>query len=233
MLNAHAPHPTAAHYLLDNPTVRAALEALREAHEYASDLCCGAWDFPVELETLLRVGCSLNALRWLVRRGLVKHATPAADEPSALDLSPGGDPLTFPKGTCFILTDAGAMLARTNPRDSTWLSETCSAQAESPNGRGGVPDLPLWDGQSGELHYRGRLIKRFRNAASNQRKILEEFQRQRWPEELADPLPADRGVNRKQRLHDTIKNLNRGQEAPRLRFYGADAGHAVGWKPWE
>jgi hypothetical protein len=37
-------------------------------------------------------------------------------------------------------------------------------------------------------------------------------------------------LNPKRRLHDTIKNLNRGHEARCLHFYGADAGRVVGWK---
>jgi hypothetical protein len=75
-------------------------------------------------------------------------------------------------------------------------------------------------------------VRRFRNVASDQRAVLDAFQSQGWPAWLEDPLPPAQGqrVNRKRRLHDTIKNLNRRHKTPGLHFYGADAGRAVGWE---
>ena len=86
--------------------------------------------------------------------------------------------------------------------------------------------MPVWDAGAGELRYRGQVVKRFRNAGSNQRCVLDAFQRLGWPRHILDPLPANRGINSKQRLHDTIKNLNRCHESECLIFYGLDAGHA-------
>lgn len=209
---------------LCTPAVLCALASLLEARAYAEDLQTSPWEFPVELGALLRAGCDLNTLRWLVRSGYAEWAAPPVGQAPA----PGplaGSVFSFPEGTSFVLTGSGAAAARANPLLAADPRRPPLPKAASP--------LPRWDGQAGELHYRERLVKRFRNAASNQRRILEEFQRRRWPGELADPLPADPEVNRKQRLHDTIKNLNRGQLELCLRFYVADAGHSAGWRPLE
>src|SRR5262245_4132105 len=182
------PHLNPNHRFLNIQSVWQALPSLLEGYQYAEDLQVSVWDFPLELETLLRAGCTLNALRWLVRRGYAAHSTPAG----------GGRGLpvraipSFPRDSCFVLTDAGADLARTMPAS---VSRAPSELPGAADARGAEPDRPLWDHEVGELSYRGLLVKRFRNAASNQRAVLDEFQRLGWPQQIVDPLPPDRGVN--------------------------------------
>jgi hypothetical protein len=61
------------------------------------------------------------------------------------------------------------------------------------------------------------VIRQFRREAPEQMRVLDDFERQCWPERIADPFPAERGVDGAQRLRDAVKNLNRGL-ASGLRF---------------
>jgi hypothetical protein len=209
---------------LQSPTIQKALRVLLEGYDNARDLQTSPWEFAVERTALLADGCTPHGLRWLARRGYVEQAEAAAPRPRRARA--GGAP---PEASHFVLTDAGAAVARAAPPLPPPLAVRA---APSAGGRTAERELPVWDNARGELHFRGRLVRRFRNTASQQRAVLDAFQREGWPERLPDPLarPAGPCVNRKQRLHDVIKNLNRRHGARRLRFYGTDCGRAVGWR---
>jgi hypothetical protein len=209
-----------------NPLVQA-LSLLLEGYTYAQDLQASPWEFAVEASVLLQGACTPNTLRWLERRGYAKHGPPNAGKPR--ERQPRAPGRSSPGGGCFILTEGGVSLARALCPP---LALPCPLPALGHPHLQAALDLPVWDPGVGELSFHGRLVKRFRRAASNQRVVLDALQRQGWPEQLGDPLPPpDEGdVNVKQRLHDTIKNLNRDQEARCLRFYGTDSGRAVGWR---
>jgi hypothetical protein len=51
-----------------------------------------------------------------------------------------------------------------------------------------------------------------------------------WPPRIDDPLPMVAELDAKQRLHDTIKNLNRHQHRRCLRFFGDGTGQGVCWE---
>jgi hypothetical protein len=212
-----------------HPAVQKALGILLEGYEYTQDLHTSPWEFAVEITVLLAAECTLNTLRWLVRRGYVEHAVVNAEGAPTRREGQANTGRGFPEETCFMLTELGASVARsTCPR-------AYPGSASGPNGQGRVvaqQEVPVWDSPHGELQFRGRLVRRFRNAASDQRAVLDAFQSHDWPEWLKDPLPRPEGrrLNPKRRLHDTIKNLNRGHKTRCLHFYGADAGRAVGWE---
>jgi hypothetical protein len=73
------------------------------------------------------------------------------------------------------------------------------------------------------------VIRQFRREASEQMRVLDDFERQGWPERIADPFPAERGVDGTQRLRDAVKNLNRGL-ASGLRFRMDGTKHGVCWE---
>src|SRR5437764_640806 len=52
----------------------------------------------------------------------------------------------------------------------------------------------------------------------------------RWTRWLDDPLPRKPGKCSKQRLHDTIKDLNRRQTPHLIQFKGDGTGTRVGWE---
>ena len=76
-------------------------------------------------------------------------------------------------------------------------------------------------------------MKQFRNPGRHQVAILDAFQEQAWERTRTwDPIPRDRGESAqdaKRRLHDTIKNLNRGLKPGTIRFHGDGTGQGIYW----
>jgi hypothetical protein len=215
--------------LLRNATVRKALALLLEGHDCAQDLKVSPWEFATEAPVLLALGCTPHSLHWLLRKGYVQQAVPTTRSRRGrrCPRGQGGKP----SGQAgFILTELGAAIARgigslaaaAEPGDSP-----CRVRVAH------RPETPAWDHFAGELWFQSRLVKRFRNAASNQRAILDAFQSRLWPPRVDDPLPwpEQPSIKLKARLHDAIKNLNRDQTTRCLHFYGTDAGRGVGWRP--
>ncbi len=150
-------------------------------------------------------------------RGYAEHAVlTRRGKPSRRSTNPPDR--DFPAGTCFILTELGATVARELAQEP---APPCLV----------VPDVPTWYPLGGELWFRGRLAKRYQNTAENQRAVLDEFQEQDWPTWIPDPLPHDPEVNGKQRLRLTVKCLNSHRQSLLLRFFVTDSGRAIGWEP--
>jgi hypothetical protein len=207
--------------LLTSPGVQRSLALLLEGYAFARDVQAEPSEFAVDLETLATVGGTLNVLRWLLRRGYAEQVLHSPRD-GARHHQHKQKPTAFPPGSRFFLTDQGVAIARARCPSSA-LETIVPGPSTAP--------LPVWDGVQGKLLFLGQVVKRLRYAASNQRIILEAFHVQGWPPSLHDPLPRPAEcVNVKQRLHDTIKNLNRSHEIVCLRFHGAEAGRAVGWK---
>jgi hypothetical protein len=61
--------------------------------------------------------------------------------------------------------------------------------------------------------------------------ILESFEEQGWPESIDDPLPVERDIDPKRRLHDAIKRLNRNQRCRAISFHGNGNGQGIAWRP--
>ena len=75
------------------------------------------------------------------------------------------------------------------------------------------------------------IVKQFKHEAPNQELLLVSFEELNWEQRIDDPLPRHPGKDPKQRLHDTIKKLNRGQFNPLIRFFGDGTGRGVCWEP--
>ena len=91
--------------------------------------------------------------------------------------------------------------------------------------------LPAWDRELRQLSYQGFVVKVFRQPATNQECVLNEFQRKRWTTHINDPLPRDGEVLAKVRLHDTVKALNEYQQSQLLHFGGDGTGRGIIWRP--
>jgi hypothetical protein len=230
MDNTPTPSPVPGCAPLTHLSVQKALGVLLEGYECARDLQVPLWEFSTEPRVLLACGCSPHVLHWLVRKGYAEERVPAVAGKRA-PRCPGTNERRSAEEARLVLTELGAAVARQG------CVRPPLVHPGNPDGRApeGQPETPRWDEGTGELRFRDRLVKRFRNSASNQRSILDAFQTQGWPERLADPLPGGCGArgNLKQRLHDAIKNLNRGHHARCLHFYGAGSGRTVGWRSLE
>jgi hypothetical protein len=192
------------------PRLRSALCFLLQAWNYADDCQRDPWEFAVEIQTLRKEGLTHSDLRWLLCKGLTKHGTentmPADKERT---FQPGAS-LAFTEKTCFILTMTGLSTARLIHKDRAVV--------------------PQWDSGCCELRWASQLVKRYRLPAPNQEVILTALQEEGWPPRIDDPLPRQPDHDPKQRLHDTIKNLNRHQVHRLLAFTGDGTGEGVQWR---
>jgi hypothetical protein len=92
-------------------------------------------------------------------------------------------------------------------------------------------EKPRWDRASRELWFAGTVVRYFRRGARNQERLLDAFQGQGWPEQVADPLPRHPRLKAAGQLRDAVKHLNAGLAGMPLRFrVSADAG-TVFWAP--
>jgi hypothetical protein len=92
---------------------------------------------------------------------------------------------------------------------------------------------PRWDGDRRRLWLGPQLLKEFRQPAPNQTTLLAAFEEDAWSEHVADPLPLgqeEREEDARRRLHETIKNLNRGLPSGTIRFRGDGTGRGVVWE---
>jgi len=81
---------------------------------------------------------------------------------------------------------------------------------------------PIWDSRARQLHYRGKLCKRFRRPARDQETILAAFQEEGWPPAIDAPLTE-------RKLPRTVESLNKRLNHLRFSRNGTTAG--VCWEP--
>lgn len=90
---------------------------------------------------------------------------------------------------------------------------------------------PRWDAIRRELWCGKTLIKRYRRAAQNQERVLAAFEAAAWPDVIDDPLPEEDGIIARERMWDTIKQLNRTIKPPLIHFGSDGTGRRVCWRP--
>jgi hypothetical protein len=224
--------PTAQRVFL---SCRSGLAILLEAIETAKELQLDAWDFAVEIQNLRSAGLTSSGLRWLLCKGYVEHAIETTQAAAAQrTFQPAGN-LMLCEASCFVLTPAGVALARGGRCHSVDWKERGTlnlAQALPDPGAAARPKVPRWDAACPELHWGPMLVKRFRLPALNQELILSAFEEEGWPPHIDDPLPNPFQHDPKQRLHDTIKRLNRHQVNQLVRFRADGSGCGIIWELW-
>ena len=211
--------------------LRDSLLLLRRAYECAHSFCHDPWDFAVEWRTLQVLGLTSTDVRCLACQGVIEHAVETP-------MTKGGgrsfrrvDPMVVTERTALVLTAAGVALLSAHPAfQDDAPPVTGGALHNGPNPEGGTA-TPVWDRETRELSAAGRLVKRFRVPAPNQELILEAFQEEGWPPRMDNPLPPGPTADVRERLHDTIKNLNRHQVHRLLLFQGDGRGLGVRWRP--
>jgi hypothetical protein len=220
------------------PRIREALQLLADAAACAQDVGAEMWQFAVELSALRRAGLTANECRWLVAKGLARHAR----EITALDADrrvfQNYSNLALSKRTCFVIAERGqayanALLRQTPRRRSTDTRESTAinrrrASAES-NGHSGTL-TPTWDSDRQQLRVGRVIVKEFKVPAANQEAILAAFQEEGWVPRIDDPLAPQLNQDSKRRLHDTINSLNRNQKHQLIRFLGDGKGEGIRWE---
>ena len=175
-------------------------------------------------EDLRSQGIGDGVIAWMIYQ---KHIEVVNPGPAATD---GARPSILPRaGSWLALERAGKdfaelLLSRMlNPAEDAELQ---AAWAAFPLGR----LTPRYDRASRRFSWGRHLLKQFRQPSVNQELILSTAEELSWPDWFDDPLPGASGVNRKLRLHDTIKDLNRRQARPVVHFKGDGTGTRVGWE---
>jgi hypothetical protein len=203
------------------------MSVLLRALDYAIDLGRSRWEFAVELAELQRLGLSTADCRWLVCKGWVEIARELSSAPGSPRRFQHDLHLSLTRRSCLVLTDLGATEVRKHfarQRERVLTVNTTPQKSSAAN------LLPHWDRDRHELRVGGQLVKQFRLPSPNQEKVLNAFEEENWPVRIDDPLPPNEKLDAKQRLHDTIKNLNRHQKNPLIRFMGDGTGQGVRWE---
>ncbi len=215
---------------LDGP-IGAALASLLEGLDYAQDLQATPWDFAVELSSLRRLKLSNNDLRWLHARGLIEHAIEIDASSEATRAFRTRERVVFGKRSCFVLTPAGATLAREvrgqagsrGPRiDFSAVERSLHEQMTSPD-----PPAPHWDRDRHELRIGQTVVKRFTVPSFDQESVLAAFEEQHWPARIDDPLMGPDGVA--SRLPETVRLLNHFRGS-RLICFQCEGSRGVLWQ---
>lgn len=203
------------------------MSVLLRALDYAIDLGRSRWEFAVELAELQRLGLSTADCRWLSCKGWVEIAREQSSAPGSPRRFQHDLHLSLTRRSCLVLTDLGATEVRKHFAVQLQKAQTVDANYQRGHG---LSLAPRWDRERHELRVAGQLVKQFRLPSPNQEKVLNALQEENWPVRIDDPLPPNKKLDAKQRLHDTIKNLNRHQKKPLIRFMGDGTGQGVRWE---
>ena len=196
------------------PGLRRLLRGYDRARETGRDI----WEFAVAVGELREDGLGDPELYWLVCAGLA--ASPTGPLTAGREQSPTANRMLRGESR-MVLTGLGADLAR--------LVVVADRSASGGEILGKIR-RPAWDRHRRELRVGAVVVKHFRQPAPNQELILEAFEEEGWPAYIYDPLPPAGGTCPKDRLHETIKGLNRSQQSPLIRFRGDGTGTRVGWE---
>jgi hypothetical protein len=207
--------------------LREALALLLQACDYAHELGQSAWDLAVEIDVLRGAKLTHSDLRWLAAKGYVAHGVEISSPDDSARRFRHTTLLRPESGTCFILTEAGAALAR----ESIRITIAQHARGQSSRSHGSFDAASLkWDQQRRQLRVGSEIVKEFKLPSPNQETVLMAFEEESWPPRIDDPLPPVPEIDSRRRLHDTIKALNRKQKRALVRFMGDGTGEGIRWE---
>jgi hypothetical protein len=209
-----------------------ALRILLQAYDCARGLNRDVWQFAVEIAALNHLGVSLCDLRKLVALGLVAHAVERVERRARGRKFQQKSSLAFVDNSCFVLTEKGELYVRRNPAPVPVLqvgSYDAKPNSRQHNGHDSALK-PHWDPCVRALYLEDLIVKKFKRPAPHQELVITSFHELGWDRRIDDPIPQEKGMDPKDRLHDTIKKLNRGQLNPVIRFYGDGTGRGVCWE---
>jgi hypothetical protein len=199
---------------------------LLKAYEAANQLQRDPWEFAVEIATLRELGATNLALRCLVCREFGQQADEVISRFRSQKRTFRTIPLLgFSEKTCFVLTSQGAQSVAKSVEASFRNRDWLHLEGQQPHRR----RQPRWARKDHKLWAEGLLVKQFKQSAPSQEAILNALHELHWKQGIDDPLTGN-GVDPKERLQNTLKNLSRYQENQLLRFFGDATGQHVFWK---
>ena len=208
------------------------LGMLLKARDCACDVSHDVWEFAVEIDRFRDTGLSECDLRWLCCKGYVEHAIEVTLPGQAgRNFGPVGC-LKFVDGSCFILTDEGALFAGSMAAEAvsaTSAGFNCVKVHATRQFHGSKP-TPSWDSDQRVFRVGDSIVKHYCVPASNQELVLSVFEEQGWPKHIDDPLSPVPDIDPKRRLHSTIHCLNRNQKCQLVHFHGNGHGTGIWWE---
>jgi len=213
------------------PQRHKALPALLLARDRARSSKRDVWQYAVLLDELKHAGVRFDELRELVARGFVAHAIERGSMRNGQRRFQTVKSLNFTENSCFVLTVKGELVARRNGlcaelRDSSLSNDEANKARDNRR----ITTTPKWNVGSRILSLGGLVIKKFKRPAPHQELLLESFQELNWVHHIDDPIPPEKGIDAKGRLHDVIKKLNQRQLNPLIRFFGDGTGRGACWE---
>lgn len=193
------------------------MQLLADANARALAAGLPVWEFALELSHLLADGLTPTDVRWLCLRGWVLHARETTTPASPRRTFEPVANLTLDRRDCFVIASP-----ERNPGAPGDVPRAGIERAQT---------VPTWDQSRGELRWGDAVVKRFHRPAPNQTTILAAFHEDGWPPMIDDPLPGSHSVDARQRLHDTVKCLNRNMIVRALSFAKKNNGQSVLWHP--
>jgi len=208
-------------------TVKTALGLLLQAHATAARLGHDKWDFALEIQALKEAGLNHNELRSLICQGFAEHRVEQTRCGAKQRTFRRPSSLRLARRSCFALSETGLPIACHIVAHSAHLPALTVRYSDNEIPR---PHLaPFWDSERRELRLGNVLIKRFRQPAKNQETVLAAFQEDGWPAHVDNPLSGDVDIDARDRLHDTVRKLNR-QTNQLLHFCSDGNGEGVVWR---
>jgi hypothetical protein len=122
-------------------SVVAGIGHLLRAYDYALEADSDIWDFAVEIDVLRAIGMTASDLRWLVAKELVAHGDEVSVYGERRRTFQPAQGFTFLTSTAFVLTPAGAALARglANVAKGGQSSENGASSLYVPNSASQLP----------------------------------------------------------------------------------------------
>jgi hypothetical protein len=117
------------------------------------------------------------------------------------------------------------------PGEAPQAREDAEAAVENAPASMDEAEKPYWNAAKSTLYLGDKPIKELKHPAKNVRRVLAEFERLGWPDQMPDPL---RGVYHKtpKRLNDTIFQLNAKHIIPDQMHFASDhTGEGICWHP--
>lgn len=97
---------------------------------------------------------------------------------------------------------------------------------ENAPARNGQADRPVWNRDTGELHFRGRMVRKVKHSAKNVRLLLASFAESNWEYHADSPFPP--GEVGKGKLRETVASANEGLTG--IRFFSDGSGEGACWE---
>jgi hypothetical protein len=184
------------------------------------------WQFALVMHDMKATGVRDSDLRRLITRGVLAHAVEQGSLRNGLRRFRTVKGLSFTSDSCFVLTVEGEQQARRQSNASTRHVESSGSNVRGPL----QAASPSWNIDRRLLLLGDLVVKEFRRPAPHQELVLASFEELHWNPRIDDPIPPERGMNAKERLHDAIKKLNQSQLNPLIRFHGDGTGRGVCWE---